>query len=495
MTESLTPPLPRDLFTAEQVRAMDRYAIAELGTPGIELMEKAGAAAFSALRRRWPEARFLSVVCGGGNNGGDGYVIARLALAEGLDVRVYAVTPPAHLKGDALRAFLAYREAGGEWLDYIPAQLEAAEVVVDALFGTGLDRDVSGHHAAIIKAINESQAGVLAVDIPSGLNADTGAVMGCAVHADSTVTFIGLKRGLFTGAGLAYSGEIVFDDLGTPPVVRRCVAPSAQLVQYGDYPLPLRPRDAHKGHFGHVLVIGGDLGYSGAARLAAEAAARAGAGLVTVATRPEHAVFLNLTRPELMCRGVATAAELEPLLHRASVVAIGPGLGQAEWGQGMLSAALSCELPMIVDADAVNLLAQQPARRDDWILTPHPGEAARLLQTSTANINRDRFAAAARLQERYGGVVVLKGSGSLVLGSDALPCVSTTGNPGMATGGMGDVLTGVIAGLVAQGLAPLTAAVAGVQLHGAAGDLAATTGERGLLAGDLMEHVRALVNQ
>lgn len=487
--------LPRDLFTAEAMRAMDRHAIDQLGIPGVELMERAGAAAFAALRLRWPEAQFLSVVCGGGNNGGDGYVIARLAMESGLDVRVYAVTHPEMLKGDALRAFQAYHQVGGSWLDYIPAQLEGAEVIVDALFGTGLTRDVTGIPAAVIRAINHCPAGVLAVDIPSGLNADTGAVMGCAVEADLTVSFIGLKRGLFTGAGPAHRGETVFDDLGTPTEVRRSVPVSARLIRDEDSRLPPRRRDAHKGDFGHVLVVGGDLGYSGAARLAGEAAARIGAGLVSVATRREHAAFLNLARPELMCRGVMSHAELEPLFDKADVIALGPGLGQSEWGRLMFAAALTSGLPLVVDADALNLLAQNPTHRDDWILTPHPGEAGRLLHAGSAAVMHDRFAAAAEIQQRYGGVVVLKGAGSLILGPQGLPQVCSSGNPGMATGGTGDVLTGVIAGLMAQGWNPLEAAVTGVQLHGSAGDLAASAGERGLLAGDLMEPLRTLANR
>lgn len=488
--------LPCDLYSAAEVRAMDVYAIEELGIPGMELMERAGAAAFSTLRARWPNARFLSVVCGGGNNGGDGYVIARLALEHGLDVRVYAVAHPDTLKGDARQAFAAYQDAGGSWLDFIPAQLEGAEVVVDALFGTGLARDVSGLQAAVVQAIDRCPAGVLAVDIPSGLNADSGAVMGCCVHADVTVSFIGLKRGLFTGAGPEYAGQIVYDDLQTPGEVRRRHTPSARLINAADVHLLPRPRDAHKGRFGHVLVIGGDLGFSGAARLAGEAAARIGAGLVTVATRPEHSGLLNATRPELMCSGVSSHADLEPLFDRASVIAIGPGLGQSDWGKTMMAAAVASGLPLVVDADGLNLLAVQPRHRDDWVLTPHPGEAARLLHTATSRITSDRFGAVTEIQSRFGGVAVLKGAGSLIAAPRGPTWVARSGNPGMASGGMGDVLTGAIAGLLAQGLTLPDAAVFGVHWHGLAGDLAARRGggERGLLAGDVIRYLRTVAN-
>lgn len=490
-----TTSLPRELYTAGDVRAMDRHAIDELGIPGAELMEQAGIAAFAALRSRWPNARFLSVVCGSGNNGGDGYVIARLALQQGLDVRVYAVTHPADLQGDARRAFELYEGQGGSWLDFVPAQLESAEVVVDALFGTGLTREVAGLQAAVIEAINRSAAGVLAVDIPSGLNADTGCVMGCAVDADVTVSFIGLKRGLFTGEGPAYAGHIVYDDLQTPAEVRSRVGCSAQLLRDEDTRVPPRRRNAHKGRFGHVLVVGGDIGYSGAARLAAEAAARAGAGLVSVATHPVHAAFLNIARPELMCQGVSSLEDLQPLLGRASVIALGPGLGQSEWSRLLYSAAMESGLPLVVDADALNLLAKHPRQRADWILTPHPGEAARLLQTTTRDVESDRFQAVTELQQRYGGIAVLKGAGTLIRAVEGPIHVCRAGNPGMASGGMGDVLTGIVAGLAAQGLAPIDAARFGVQWHAMAGDRAVRQkGERGLLATDLLDALAVVAN-
>jgi NAD(P)H-hydrate epimerase len=487
--------LPHELYTADQVRAMDRHAIEHVGIPGLTLMERAGAAAFATLRQRWPAAKFLSVVCGGGNNGGDGYVIARLALEAGLDARVYALRPPEALRGDARLAFQAYRDAGGSWLDYVPMHLEHAEVIVDALFGTGLDREVAGSDAAVIGAINDTAAGVLAVDIPSGLHADSGAVLGCAVEADITVSFIGLKRGLFTGAGPALCGSVIFDDLDTPPTVRQSATASARLIRSEDCRLPRRSATAHKGQCGHVLVIGGDAGYGGAACLAASAAARIGAGLISVAAHPDHASTLNATRPELMCRGIRDPAELAPLLDRATVLALGPGLGQRDWSQALFRAALASSLPLVVDADALNLLAREPRCCDRWVLTPHPGEAARLLGTSTEAVARDRFGAITELQARYGGVVVLKGAGSLVRGPDGLTQICTAGNPGMASGGMGDVLTGVIAGLLAQGLDRMAAARCGVQWHAEAGDLAALDGQRGLLASDLLDPLRQLVNR
>jgi len=489
--------LPSRLYRVQQVREMDEYAIGQLGIPGIELMRRAGAAAFAALRSRWPKARTVSVLCGAGNNGGDAYVVARLAMEAGLDVRAYPLAPPEGLQGDARTAFEDYRDAGGPMLDFVPVDFEGAQVLVDGLLGTGLGREVEGAYAELIRAVNRFRGGVLALDVPSGLHADTGRVLGVAIKADLTVTFIGLKQGLFTGDGPEHCGEVVFDDLQTPPAVQAGQSPSARLLSAWSGGLPRRSRGAHKGKYGHVLVVGGAPGYSGAVRMAAEAAARVGAGLVSVATHPAHAAVLNVGRPELMCHAIATADELHPLMGRASVVAVGPGLGlgQAGWGRVLFDAVLDSGLPLVVDADALNLLARAPVKRDDWVLTPHPGEAGRLLNTSTAAIQADRFAAITALQALYGGTVVLKGSGSLILGPSSIPSICRGGNPGMASGGMGDVLTGVVAGLLAQGLDFTQAAETGVRLHAEAGDRAACDGERGLLAGDLMPWIRTLVNQ
>jgi ADP-dependent NAD(P)H-hydrate dehydratase / NAD(P)H-hydrate epimerase len=257
---------------------------------------------------------------------------------------------------------------------------------------------------------------------------------------------------------------------------------------------PPRARCSHKGDHGHVLIVGGDRGYLGAARMAGEAALRVGAGLVSIATLSEHAAILNLGRPELMCHGVDNSDLLTPLLDKANAIVIGPGLGQSKWAIELFIAAIKSDKAMLIDADGLNLLAHTPEKHPNWILTPHPGEAARLLRCATADIQQDRFAAVAAIQAKYGGVVALKGVGTLIATSDEI-AVSTTGNPGMASGGMGDVLSGVIAGLMAQGFSRKDAAQQGVYLHGMAGDLAVEQmGERGLLASDLMPYLRQLVN-
>lgn len=496
MTNHTTRQVPKALYRADQVREFDRVAIEEHAIPGWALMQRAGRAAFRLLRKKWPQARRIAVVCGTGNNAGDGYVVARDALEAGYRVEAFSVAPSSKLRGDALMAYSSYCDRGGAVSPYAADVLDGFEVVVDALLGTGLDREVEGLFANAIEAINAFPGGVLALDIPSGLNADTGCRMGTAVRADQTVTFIALKRGLFTGEAADHCGEISFAALDVPESVFAGAAPSAVLLDLSDPLPPKRERCAHKGSFGHVLVVGGEAGFSGAARLAAEAAARIGAGLVSVATRKAHAGYLNMDRPELMCHGVESQSDLAPLLARATAVAIGPGLGQSAWGSGLFGAAIASGLPIVVDADALNLLAQDPRRHENWVLTPHPGEAARLLGSSVFDVQRDRFAAASALQRGYGGVAVLKGSGTLICENQDDPIsICQAGNPGMASGGMGDVLTGVIAGLIAQRLPLGSAAKLGVCLHAQAADLAAAEGERGLLASDLMLHLRRLANQ
>lgn len=487
-------PLPTAVYRAADVRAMDRHAIEVQGIAGYTLMQRAGEAAFDLLLSAWPAARRLLVACGAGNNGGDGYVVARLAREAGLDVTVAALVDPARLAGDAARAHADYVAAGGTTRVFEPATARACDVVVDALLGTGLDRDVSGPLAACIESLAAAGRPVLALDLPSGLDADSGAVRGVVLPAQRTITFVGLKAGLFLGAGPRCTGRLSFAGLGLDvpapgPRLRRLDGSLLAGV------LPPRPRDAHKGVHGRVLVVGGGPGMAGAARLAAEAALRVGAGLVTVATRPEHVAAVVAGRPEVMCRGVASAADLAPLLAAADVVALGPGLGQDDWGRALFEAALAAPGPRVVDADALNLLAASPRRRADWILTPHPGEAGRLLGWSADAVQADRLQAAAELVARFGGVAVLKGACTLVQGGDGLPWVCDRGNPGMATAGMGDVLTGAIAGLLGQQREPEIAAATGVLAHALAGDRAAAGGgERGLLASDVLAALRACVN-
>lgn len=500
------PSTPRlSLYRSKDVRAIDGEAIQRLDGKGIELMERAGAAAFACITKLRPDARTLSAMAGHGNNGGDAYIVARLALEAGWDVRLYPSNPGQPPQGDAAIARERYLAAGGPILDFIPEDFEAVEILVDGLFGTGLDRAIEGHEALIIEAANRyrergfghatNRRSLIALDVPSGLHADRGCILGTAIRADLTITFVQPKPGLFSGMGPSCSGEVHIAHIGIDPDILRRHKPCAELIGWIQSAPQARPRESHKGSFGHVLIIGGAEGYSGAARLAGEAALRTGAGLVSVATDPQSASTLNQGRPELMVRGIHEQEDLNALLEKASIVAIGPGLGQTPWSKGLLDQALGSPLPLVVDADALNLLNTPIKRVAPWVMTPHPGEAARLLGTTSQMVQEDRFAAALRLAERFGASIVLKGAGSIIAEQGRLPRVIPLGNPGMASGGMGDVLTGVVAALMAQGLSPFDAATLGTLLHSGAGDLLAQThGERGLLALDLPPEIRQLLN-
>ena len=333
--------------------------------------------------------------------------------------------------------------------------------------------------------------------MPTGINADTGQVLGAAVNAAATMTFIGLKLGLLTGSGIAYTGELLLSDLQLPVELFSLIEPIAEKTQLGSYSHYLKPRsrDWHKGLSGHVLVIGGDIGFSGAPRMAAEAALRVGAGLVSVATHPQNAMTMNINRPEIMSHAVDTAADLKHLIAKADSVVLGPGLGQSEWSHAIWRIIHEITLPLVIDADGLNLLAAEKEQSgENWVLTPHPGEAARLIQETVLTIQADRLAAAKQITKKYGGVCVLKGAGTIIAMEKVPSAVCDKGNPGMSTAGMGDVLSGVIGGFMAQGLPLMDAAQLGVTLHATAGDLAAKEGERGMIATDLLPYLRRLSN-
>ncbi|MCG2633433.1 MAG: NAD(P)H-hydrate dehydratase [Gammaproteobacteria bacterium] len=483
------------LYTVAQSRELDRIAIRDFGIDGLELMERAGHALFERLQAAWPRVRRIMVLCGAGNNGGDGYVLGRLARAAGIDVNLHALCGSCREGSEAAAARARYLQDYAE-ISGLPTRVSDADVIVDALFGTGIDRPLSDEFQRLFERINNAAVPVLAADVPSGLNAETGRVMGAALSADHTVSFISLKQGLFTGVARDVTGVVELADLGLPDGVYQQIQPAGELL---DWPslraVHLRPRRrcGHKGDYGHLLVIGGDAGMQGAVRLAGEAALRSGAGLVSVATHPAHAAQVNASRPELMAQSVARSEALQPLFARATALVMGPGLGQGVWGSDLLQVVLERPEPKVLDADALNLLAREPVYRDNWILTPHPGEAARLLDSDTAEVEGDRFAAAREIVARYGGVCLLKGAGSLIVSKDEVT-VCPYGNPGMASGGMGDVLSGLVGGLLAQGLTLMNAAKTATALHARAGDRAAVDGERGLIASDLFPAVRALIN-
>ena len=486
--------LPDALYRAAQVRALDARLIAA-GTPGFELMQRAAYATWRALVRKWPAASELTVLAGHGNNAGDGYLVAALAQRAGWRVRVLAVGDPQRLQGDAARA---HAEAVSESVGVTAwsAVSELRGVVLDALLGIGLSGEVREPYASAIAAINAGGLPVVAVDIPSGLCADTGRVLGNSVRADFTVTFIGLKLGLFTADAADHVGELVFNDLQAPAETFSDIAAAARRLNVANLPrLVARPPTAHKGRFGHVLLIGGDHGFGGAILLSSESALRSGAGMVSLATRAEHVPAALSRVPEVMVLGTSSANQLMGLLEKVSTLVVGPGLGQAGWGRALLSAAANAPLPQVWDADALNLLASGAVSLPrDCVITPHPGEAARLLGISTAEVQADRPAAALALSKKHTAVVVLKGAGSLVAHPDGRLALCHQGHPAMATAGLGDVLAGLIGALLAQGMESFDAACLGVWLHANAGQQQGKFG-RGLAASDLIPAIRQLLEE
>lgn len=485
---------PDALYSAAQVRGLDASLIAA-GTPGFELMHRAARATWRALVRQWPTADTLSVLAGHGNNAGDGYLVAVLARRAGWTVRVLAVGEPHRLQGDAA---LAHAEAVFDkvtieaWNPHSPLR----GIVLDALLGTGLTGDVREPYASAIAAINACGLPVAAVDIPSGLCADTGRILGEAVRADLTVTFIGLKLGLFTGDAANCVGEWVFNDLQADSQLIKQADTSARRLTTSNLPrLAARAPASHKGEFGHVLLIGGDHGFGGAILLSAQSALRSGAGMVSVATRSEHLPAALARIPEAMVLETSSANQLMGLLEKVSVLVVGPGLGQASWGRSLLSAAANAPLPQVWDADALNMLAEaQVSLPKGCVITPHPGEAARLLGISTALVQADRPAAAHALSKKYTAVVVLKGAGSLIASPDGRLALCHQGHPAMATAGLGDVLSGLVGALLAQGMEASDAACLAVWLHANAGAQEGKFG-RGLAASDLIPAIRQLLEE
>ena len=471
--------------------------IEQQGVSGFELMRRAGQAAFDALVHRWPGAAAVTIFCGKGNNAGDGYVIAGLARQLGLKVQVLQVGDSGALQGDAALAESWAREQG-----VIPSDGNAEDaaiegtVIVDALLGTGLRGPFRPPFAQAAMRVNRANLPVLSVDLPSGLDADTGAAADEAVRADATLSFIGAKLGLHTGKGPALRGELIHAGLGVSPAVLAQV-PGCPLLEFNAEDLPALPLDVHKHRMGHLLVAGGDLGMGGAPLLAAEAALRSGTGLVWVLTRPQHHAAMLARRPELMLGDGGDPERCRDLLSRASALVLGPGLGRAPWGEQLFQLALQAGKPTVVDADGLRWLAQTADRpaSGELIISPHPGEAAQLLGGSVKEVEADRPGAAQQLADQFNCVALLKGAGTVCAApGGGLLGVCAHGNPGMATAGMGDVLAGLLGGLVAQGLDAAEAARIGVCLHSAAADLAAgRQGRRSLLASDLIGAIGELL--
>ncbi len=501
------------ITNASYMQQMDRTAINKLKIPGIVLMENAGCGVCNIMMKHMKESLspYVAIIAGPGNNGGDGFVVARHLHQHGISSKIILLSPVEKFKGDArinLDILIKLNMPIHEILDNTAVQDSSSVIlhagcIVDAIFGTGLSREVKDRFASIIDVINRSNRPVISVDIPSGLNADTGHVLGTAVRADITATMALPKTGQVIYPGIEYVGQLEVVDIGMPPEVIETFQPYTYLLDnnMAQKMLPDRAPEAHKGTFGHVLIISGSPGKAGAAELAVRGALGSGAGLVSLAT-PDSiwpVMMEKLTEAMTIALPSDTTGEissniLDTVLKYTEgkrAIAIGPGIGLGK-GPSELVRALAKEvkIPMILDADALTaigtnhgVLKQAEAPR---ILTPHPGEAARLLNTSSGNVQKDRIGSAKRIAEDTGAVVVLKGARTIIASPSGDLAINPTGNPGLAAGGMGDVLTGIISGLVSQGLSPWEASCLGVYAHGMSADiLSRTRGPWGFKASEL----------
>lgn len=487
------------LYRVEQLQQGEKQAAESCAMTMTQLMSAAGKAVFNQLQAHFPAPAHIAVCCGEGNNGGDGYIVARLAQEAGYQVEVFALKPnvnlPDPIESDAHKARAAWREQGGSEKALLDCSPERFDLVVDALFGIGLNRALEGDSVSWVQRMNASSTPVLSIDTPSGLNADNGHAPGAAIRARLTISLVAYKRGLFTGKAQDHTGKLLLEDLGIGNTFYQQNEPDwfkvdAERVMSW---LPARTRSTHKGEQGHVLIVGGQPGMSGAVILAMKSALRAGVGKVSVACHPDVQAVIAAAQPEAMVNAIRDENTLQPLLQQASAVALGPGLGQSRWSHDVFSEVMKTDVLKVIDADGLNLLASYPVQSPKMLLTPHPGEAARLLQTTTDVIESDRFAATIKLREKYGAQVLLKGAGSLLV-TDRGNCLIDRGSPAMASGGMGDLLTGVVAALLAQRMALAQALIAGAFWHAVAGEKAGKDGERGTIASDLLPYIRRLVN-
>ena len=479
------------LYLPESVYRLDRAAVETDGFSEIELMQRAGRRVWRELRARWPDAARITVFAGSGNNGGDAFVVALCALREGVAVQMLTCGDLSR-QSDTARHFAdRWRQAGGSCEDWREQSIDG-EVIVDGLLGIGIDRQLDDRWQSLIGAINASPAARLAIDIPSGLNGATGIPQPVAVRASLTVTFIGAKTGQWLADGPDYCGQLVFDDLGMSEGARRGIEAQLETIESCRLPPP-RKNNSHKNDYGNLLIVGGERGMSGAVTLAARAALRSGAGLVTALVHPDCRHDLAAF-PEIMVSGWEA---LEAKLPRADVVIAGPGLGDGDGARDCLHRlSKAAEVTMVVDASALTAPFLRSLGSGQRVITPHPGEAARLLATDGGEIQADRMAAASALAEQYAATCVLKGSGTLIAQSGRRSAINTRGNPGMASAGMGDVLSGIVGALLGQGMPAFEAARTAVFLHALAADDYCTDHDPlGLIASDIIERIPAVVHR
>ena len=481
------------IYTLAQIRALEQALCQSLHIDMSALMLRAGEALWGFFVQQWPDARSMVVFCGSGHNGGDGYVLARLALLAGLEVHVVATSQHDVLANDVGEVASAFLAAGGAitvWPNHIALE---ADVWVDALLGIGCHGALRAPYVDMVAYLNHHAGTVLAVDVPTGLDAEHGVVSDGCVRATHTATLLGHKWGLVTGPALDFVGQIAVLPLGQ--VSASMVESGGYRDTQGRYPLARRVADSHKGDYGRVLVLGGEQGMQGAVCLAAQAAARMGVGYVTVATAGRDVAQVLADRPDFLVINLLDDQRVDDALAACDAILIGPGLGGSEHASALLARVLASEKPCVIDADGLNVLAKQQVSCVHAVLTPHPGEAGRLLGEDTAWVQQHRLQVAARLQAQYQAGVVLKGAGSVFLPVPEGVGVCGCGNPGMAVAGMGDVLAGMLVGLLGLGYAREKAMSMAVMNHaGLADALAHEQGQAGLMASDLLERLSAWVS-
>lgn len=490
--------LPQKAYTAQQVLEFEGEAARQSGTTLSALMQRAGSAVTAYVLDYCKAQDIITpyslVLCGKGNNAGDGYVIAKLLKEAGHKVVVWALFEPDTLRDDAKQAFTAFEQVGGEVVSVCPLDADDAAIVIDAVFGAGFQGQLPLNVVQAFEAIDNIDAHRIAVDIPSGVNGNNAEVSDNAFVADVTVTFIALKQGMLTGSAKGCCGKVLFAGLGVAKAFSKLLTGASQyLSEEAQFrAIPKRAFDSYKHQLGHVLLVGGGQGMAGAIRLAAEACLRSGAGLVSVATHPSNVAAVLHGRYELMVHGVESEAQLRPLLAKATVIVLGPGLGLDEWASNLFFACQSASVPIVLDADGLTLLSNHPDVLKPAVITPHLGEAKRLLASQFSDLTLNRFDIAEHLAALTGAITVLKGPGTLIQ-TEQRRNINRSGCPAMASAGMGDVLSGIIAALLAQHVPPFAAVSLAVYIHGLAAEEAAKDGSLGLVASDLFSHIRRIL--
>ena len=501
MKENASHMLSKKIFSTQKISLIERSAIIEKKGNDLSLMKKAARFSWNEIRKKYPSSKKWLILCGIGNNAGDGMMLASIALKSNVDVKICYFFPDKIFTGCAAEIHSELESlASQNTLKIIhhlnESILNDSDLIIDAIFGIGINRPIDNSIKSKINLINNQDAPIVSLDIPSGVHPDSGQIMGAAIKATMTITFISHKLCFYLGEGKNLSGVIKCSHLDISQRHFSRVTEDMKIINecYTQNKLLRRKSDTHKGDYGHVLIVGGGPGMHGAALLSGESSLRGGAGKVTIFMHESHRSLINKARPELMLIFSNEGINIESILSKVDVVAIGPGLGLDDWARSVFKHVIKSNKPLVVDADALNILSEKNFKREDWVLTPHPGEAATLLSKSSVEIQENRFLSLDKLKDNYGGTIVLKGNNTLIGNKDYVTNICTQGNPGMASAGMGDVLTGLIAAMMSQGYSQFEAASVGVEAHARAGDIAARRGERGLIAGDVINEIRGCVN-